>query len=440
MPRIELSIKTTYLPEWRTAEGIRELVQNAKDAETEFNAPMKIYHTGNALRISNDGVVLPHEALLLGHTTKVDRQDMIGHFGEGLKLGVLALVRAGHVVKILSGEEIWKPLLVRSTNFQAEVLAFDISKGKSCGGVVVEVNKIPLSEWKEMRKSFLFLMDEIDSVRIEDYGDILLDPDMRGKLYVKGIFVQHETKLNFGYNLLNAPTDRDRKVIAQYELGWRLATIWSRAISGRPDLAGKLYDMLASEATDTESMSHHSISNMSLEAREKLIKIFTDAFGEDAVPVSNIMESKDIGHLGRIGIVLPRNLASILQSLMGLDGGVEALTRKLGAEVIKRHSWNDLIEVEQCNLEEVIEIIGWVGEVIPMANLEIATFRSPKQLGLWSRGKIVISKSVLNDKAQTLLTLIHEYAHHLSEKGDGDKSHIAHIERIWAGIFAALDK
>jgi hypothetical protein len=36
--------------------------------------------------------------------------------------------------------------------------------------------------------------------------------------------------------------------------------------------------------------------------------------------------------------------------------------------------------------------------------------------------------------------LIHEYAHHLSEKGDGDKSHIAHIERIWAGIFAALTK
>jgi hypothetical protein len=440
MPRIELSIKTTYLPEWRTAEGIRELVQNAKDAETEFNAPMKIYHTGSVLRISNEGVVLPHEALLLGHTTKVDRQDMIGHFGEGLKLGVLALVRAGHVVKILSGEETWKPLLVRSSNFQAEVLAFDIAKIKHCGGVTVEVDKIPLSEWVEMKKSFLFLMEGIDSIHVSEYGDILLDSGMRGKLYVKGIFVQNETKLKFGYNLFNAPTDRDRKVISQYELGWRLAIIWSRAVSSRPALAEELYDMLSSNATDTESMAHYNASSMSQEAQDKLVKIFTDAFGEDAVPVSNILESKDISHLGRIGIVLPRNLAAILQSIMGFDGGVDALARKLGAEVIKRHSWTDLTEVEQRNLEEAVEIIGWVGEKIPMNNLEIATFRSQKQFGLWSQGKIVLSKSVLENKAQTLTTLIHEYAHHLSEKGDGDKSHIAHIERIWAGIFAALTK
>lgn len=440
MSRIELSIKTTYLPEWRTEAGIRELIQNAKDAEVEFNSPMKIYHTGNVLRISNKGVVLPHEALLLGHTTKVDRQDMIGHFGEGLKLGVLALVRAGHVVKILSGEEIWKPLLVQSANFQAEVLAFDIAKGKHCGGVVVEVDKIPLSEWMEMRKSFLFLMDKVDSVHVANYGDLLLDPDMRGKLYVKGIFVQYEKKLNFGYNLDNVPTDRDRKVIAQYELGWRLATIWTNAVSSRVELTDKFYHMLSSWATDLESIGAYSASNLSIDVKKRLVKIFTDAFGEDAVPVTNILESKDLAHLGRVGVVVPKNLASLLQTIMGLDGGIETLTKILGDETLQLHSWNDLNEMEQRNLEDAIEIIERTGEKIPLSQVEIVTFRSPKVFGLFTKGKIVISKVRLANKALTLCTLIHEYAHHLSEKNDGDPLHVAHIEQMWTNVFAILDK
>ena len=238
--RIELSIKTTYLPDWRTEAGIRELIQNAKDAETEFKSPMRVWHNGHTLKIENMGVLLPHEALLFGHTAKADNPETIGHFGEGLKLGTLALVRAGHVVRILSGDEIWKPLLVRSANFQAEVLAFDISKGKDCGGVIVEVNKIPLSEWNEMRANFLFLRDGLDRVAVEDYGELLLDPHMAGRVFVKGVFVQHEPRLLAGYNLFNAPTDRDRKVVASYDFGWRVATIWARAASIRPKLVEKL--------------------------------------------------------------------------------------------------------------------------------------------------------------------------------------------------------
>ena len=40
MSKLELSINVNYLPAWKAWEGIRELVQNGKDAETEFNAPL----------------------------------------------------------------------------------------------------------------------------------------------------------------------------------------------------------------------------------------------------------------------------------------------------------------------------------------------------------------------------------------------------------------
>lgn len=438
MPRIELSIKTTYLPDWRTAEGIRELVQNAKDAETEFKAPMKIWHNGNLLKISNDGVALEHEALLFGHTTKAGRQDMIGKFGEGLKLGVLALVRAGHTVTILSGDEIWKPLLVRSSSFQAEVLAFDISKGKHCGGVVVEVDKIPLSEWTEMRANFLFLRNDVERIVAEGFGELLLDPSLSGKVFVKGIFVQRDPKLMAGYNLYNAPTDRDRKIIPQYDLGWRLSTIWAKAVSTRIDLVEKLYDMLLKDAPDTEDFSSYTKSYLSAEARDALIRQFVKTFGEDAVPVASILESKDIAHFGKKGVVLPVAMARLFQILMDMEGGIDGIKRKIGAEVVARHSWHDLTEDEQATLEHAVAILADIGEQVPMDRLDIVSFRSETRYGLWNGKRIMVSKAVLSDLVKTLTTLIHEYAHNLSEKGDGDKSHIAHIERIWGGVCAVL--
>lgn len=437
MPRIELSIKTSYLPEWRTEAGVRELVQNAKDAETEFKAPMRIWHNGHVLRIENAGVALPHEALLLGHTTKEGNAEMIGHFGEGLKLGVLALVRAGHTVRILSGEEVWKPLLVRSASFQAEVLAFDISKGKHCGGVVVEVDKIPFTEWTEMRGNFLFLRDDVGRVTAEGFGELLLDPSMSGKVFVKGIFVQRDPRLMAGYNLYAAPTDRDRKIIPQYDLGWRLSNIWAKAVSARADLVEKLYDLLMRDAPDTVDFSSYTKSYMSPEAQAALVAQFTRTFGENAVPVSSILESKDIAHFGKKGIVLPATMARLLQILMDMEGGIEGIKRKVGAEVVERHSWGDLTAGEQAVLERAVGIIEGAGERFPMDRLDVVSFRSGTRRGLWNGKRIMVSKAALSDLVGALTALVHEYAHDLSEKGDGDKTHIAHIERIWGRIFAA---
>jgi hypothetical protein len=437
--RVELSVKTTYLPSWGTKEGIRELIQNAKDAETEFKAPMKVWHNGHVLKIENVGATLPHEMLLFGYTTKEGRQDMIGRFGEGAKISALCLTRAGHRVVIRSGDEIWKPILARSEKFKAEVLAFDISKGKDCGGVVVEVDKIPLAEWAEMRSNFLFLRNDLDRVEVEDWGSLLLDPSMSGKVFVKGIFVQHDPKLMAGYDLLNAPTDRDRKVIPQYDLGWRLATIWAKAASIRPELVVRLYEMLTRDAPDTADLSSYSSGYLSDGAKKSLVAEFTRTFGDDAVPVSNIMESKDLDHFGKKGIVLPTTLARLLQTLMGMDGGIDGIKRKVGEEIVARHSWSDLSGMERGNLDRAIKLLEHSGCAVPKDILDVVSFRSEDRWGLWDGKSIMVAKSVLSDMSKTLISLIHELAHHLSERGDGEKGHVFLIEKIWGGIYTAME-
>ena len=45
--------------------------------------------------------------LLLGYSKKSQKREVIGQFGEGLKIGALALVREGRVVSMETGEDKW---------------------------------------------------------------------------------------------------------------------------------------------------------------------------------------------------------------------------------------------------------------------------------------------------------------------------------------------
>lgn len=81
--KVPLSIKVDYLPEWGAFEGIREHVQNGKDAETQFEAPLKIWHKNQTLYIENEGVLLTREALLLGAKAFAEATDEVGTIGLG---------------------------------------------------------------------------------------------------------------------------------------------------------------------------------------------------------------------------------------------------------------------------------------------------------------------------------------------------------------------
>lgn len=170
--KFELTIKTTYMPEWGIWEGLRELAQNGRDAEVEFDAPLTVRHRKESMTlvIENDGCVLPYEALLLGHTSKTSRPDLIGKFGEGLKLGILALVRAGCEIKIRSGSEVWVPSIQRSEKFKADVLTFDIQKGREPKNrVAIEVANVSEEAWQALQDKLLFLRGSIKDDEMVDH-------------------------------------------------------------------------------------------------------------------------------------------------------------------------------------------------------------------------------------------------------------------------------
>jgi hypothetical protein len=430
--KIPLSIKTTYLPNWGAYEGVRELLQNGRDAEVEYGAKLTVRYrkeTGTVV-IENTGCVLPYEALLLGHTTKTDRADLIGKFGEGLKLGVLALVRAGHSVKIRTGSEVWVPSIQRSETFKADVLVFEITRNHADKNrVQVEIGNLGEGAWKDMQECFLFLGTVKDDEIVKtSYGSLLIGPRFADRIYVKGIFVSNDPRLSYGYDLVDADIDRDRKMVSKYDLQYRTQGIWREALNRRPDLVDPFVKLLERESADVEGIDSYSAPFLGEAAKETIAKSFLDRHGEDALPVGTLGESQDVEHLGKKGVVCPKPLRAILEQKLG---SVETNKARLREEATTRYGWHDLSDVERAHLERAIRLVNGV-EPVTLDDIDVVDFRDEKLQGMFSNGRILLAKKVLSNRSETLETTLHEVAHRTG--GDGEKSHVANIERIWSAI------
>jgi hypothetical protein len=435
--RIELTIKTTYLPEWGVWEGIRELIQNARDAEVEFGAPMTVRHRAesNTLVIENDGTVLPHEALLLGFTSKAGRSDQIGKFGEGLKLGILALVRKGLTIKIRSGSEVWVPRIVRSEKFDADVLAFDILKNREAKNrVQVEVCGINTEAWEMLRGLFLFLTKVKDghACKTAYSGTILTGPQYQGKVFVRGIHVSKNADLRYGYDLVDVDIDRDRKMIDQASLRWRLTSLWRSAVNEHPEMTPEYIQLLDDQAADLDGLDSYTAKQLSEDVRAKITEKFLARHGANALPVTNLSQSAEIEHLGMTGVVVSNNLRAVLEAQLG---DVESNKKKLAFMPKHTYGWRDLSSAERESLTSAIALVN-AQEPVTLADVDVVDFRADNIDGMFSSGRMSISRKILVDTSETLATLVHEVAHRAG--ADGEKAHVMRIEKIWSGIVAAM--
>ena len=439
MPRMELSIKTDYLPNWGIAEGIRELVSNGRDAEYEFSAPMKIDWYNNTLRIENDGCILPREALLFGHTSKLGNSEMVGKFGEGLKLAVLCLIRAGHQVKIRSGSEVWEPCIERSEKFNANVLVFRIAEGRKLENRVrVEIGNITKEAWLELRERFLFLTEKTSTIKkvVTDYGTILLDPSYAGKIFIKGVYVQTCPDYAFGYDLANVSLDRDRKMVETYSLRSYIGYAWSVAVRNQPELMEQYFSLFLDGKGDVAGVTQSSASCYNKEMLQAAAAKFTLIYGENAFPVATLEQSRDLEHLGKKGIVLSPGMVALLSASLG---SLEELKGRLEKEVKRVYSWDELTEEEQMNILYATDLLEKADPNFSGGLLDVVDFLSTIE-GLYQDGRLKIAHRFLQDRCKLLQILLHEYAHHSSLAGDGEFAHVDKMQNLWMEVVRGLWK
>lgn len=295
--KYELAISTGYVPDWGVVEATRELFQNAIDNEIENSEnEMTWEYKDNTLRISNKTSCLKPESLLLGTSTKSNNPDTIGKHGEGYKIAFMVLLRNKKTIKVYNygAQEIWEVRLVKCKRYNDELVTTvfvhrnSVFKKAPDSDLTIEIQGITEEEYKDIIIKNLNMREKYpEYFRIEEYGDILLDPEEKGNVYVEGLFIANKSGFEYGYNFkpnrLNL--DRDRKLVDTFDLSWEASRLWTNAAEEDIDMLGKAILMVKDNKPDVGYfekagyLSQHAIA-------DKITEDFYKEHGDEAIPVT----------------------------------------------------------------------------------------------------------------------------------------------------------
>lgn len=321
----ELSLTENYVSDWTFNDAIRELIQNGTDQEildskNEFSLE---YDRGEKiLRLKNSKSKLKINTLLLGSSTKSKNEDTVGQFGEGYKIAALVLNRLGKTFTIYNNEkkEVWTSRFKNSEKWKEKILSFYISQRETEEtGLCIEVGNVSRDEYYELSEVWLkFDEDDYMSMDVVDtsYGEILLDEDYSGKVYVNGLFVDCNADLKYGYNFKpkHIKLERDRKACDSFN---------AREITCRMIAEGMVnggipieeVDRLVSESVDDVfNFEYNTYENDVQKVQEALLKVFDKQNPQPySIPVSSQEEIKKVKAYGGNPVVVPDKAAKLFE-------------------------------------------------------------------------------------------------------------------------------
>lgn len=445
MATAELPITKDYLPKWGVWEGLREIVQNGLDEHIQKGSPMEMTFDEGVLGIRNVGSTLDPKAFLFGHTTKANDDRTAGQYGEGLKLGVLALVRADKQVNITVGKDLWKARFIRSKKYGATILGFDIVRNvfEEERDVTVSVSPLSDEEYSMLKGRIISIMSD-PPVMIQNnssfFGSVIVDKAFRGRIFVRGIWVCDKEDMEFGYDFSNVTLNRDRDFVAGWDISYHAAHILDRIISADDadeDLLERVYKVMeAGESDEAKGFG----SYLSLDSEKKLAAIFRKQHGEKAVPVSDNNGVRQAEFCGSVGVVVPKAMADALGAVPGL--GVKDHVQETEVETL--YGLSELTVEEREKLETacllVSEARGESGKPyfeITGKDLNVVDFNKESTLGLFQYGKISIARKVLERPLEDVLeVVVHEVLHFIGD--DGTRSHSEAQAELLCKIVVAL--
>ena len=301
MSKYELTVDMNYVSDWGLPQAIRELFQNAYDAQrenSENKAFCNYYPDKETIEIGNKSSVLNIETLLLGATSKANDENTVGQFGEGYKLATLVLLRAKKEVTFYNYgcREVWHTKLVKSRRYNGHcVPVFDVDKkfiwqSVPHNNLVVEIKGITAEEYETIKKFILPLNEDIgNSLDCMYLGKILLDKKYGGDVYCSGLYICHNDELQYGYDISPKylTLERDRQTVTSFNLTWVTSRMWS--FHTNTEQFNKL--LFSDDNYDLSYIYSH------LTANNELMQALENNYG-DVIPVLTQEEYDTIKKLG----------------------------------------------------------------------------------------------------------------------------------------------
>jgi len=304
------------------------------------------------LTLINHDTELMRKVLLLGFSKKASTKEVIGQFGEGLKVGALALVREGRVVSMETSRDRWKFGLAHHEAFDEDVLTVFVDDRLNESDdddddddnnlylvqtdTCVSVFPLCLEDWELYVKCFLFLCPPSDCVKSET-GTLLIGSHFKGQLYVKGVWVSDLSKdgLASGVDLVHLKIDRDRRaVIHLSEIDHQISSMWVHAIEQRPDLVPYYYSLL--ECNNTSDVRHANFY-LSDETAFLIAQQFFAMHGPMTYPVPNTVSAQKLHEIkqeiqGKLVLC-----SQLLIDVLYKSGAVESLETILSKATLQKY-------------------------------------------------------------------------------------------------------
>lgn len=378
MAKHQLTLSPNYVQDWTYNEAVRELFQNALDNQTVSpENEMFFEYKDNKLTIGNKTSILTLDTLLLGSSSKRNDPKTIGKHGEGYKVAFMVLLREGKSVTVYNygAKEVWRTRLVKSRKYNGALITeIDVDKkffwqSVPSHNLTIEIEGVTKEEYLTIVEHNLHLQPYPDNYCVsnpkEEMGYILTDKKFKGKVFVNGLYICHNDKFSFGYDIMPEfiTLDRDRKLIDSIDLAFITSKMW-RYTGDEAKIAG----LILKDVLDVKYLKDRKDWGQLLVEAEIDNKIavalqekFIEKHGDKAVPVSDNSDLKRVSSASKeyTPILVSKGVTDYLKDKIETPVAV-GLTPKEQLKEWFEKIQHKLSEEEAFDFELIFEEIWWM--------------------------------------------------------------------------------
>ena len=411
----DVNLTLTYENDnWEEWHILREFISNALDSVRGDTAKVSISSSDGYITIRDTGDGYPLVfAKRIGATNKKDDTDFIGNFGEGVKLSLLACVRRGIKVLLLSREWLIEPKAVLMENQYVLMYSIYETDTPVIGTtVVIEANAAAMEIIDNLGQYFLQFRSDNEILHGDMNSGIYPMADQKARLYNKGVYIKDITAL-YSYCVNLERLNRDRDLISNSDIAMAIKKIWDTVDS--PCLIKPLIVASTWPYRQRNKLVelYYGISSVSTDA---WATAFTELFGSKALLYTNDLAAREAMELGYDVVNCDYHISDILR-----PAGIRNDTETLADDY--EFTYTDKLEHnEAVTLDKLYALVGLLDtDILKDVKVFEEYANHPDIRGIYSPrlNQVFLRKNLLATGVQEALTVyLHEVNHRISGSDD----------------------
>lgn len=241
--------------------------------------------------------------------------------------------------------------------------------------LIIEVGNVSEQEYDDLRHIWLGFENRHSKISTS-YGDILLDEELKGNVYVNGLYIECSSSFQYGYNFKPEYLilERDRKSCDSWSAKKLTATMVSEAmVNGGLEM--ETVHFMIEEDTDAITNIDYSYDD---ENKEKVTDMLKDAFdqqNEESIPVNTQSDYSMVKEFGGNPVFVPYRVGAMLTEVKK-----ERITRLLDS--VKQQAVTPK-EKLQCWYDQYHRQLSFdASESVNYSAIELPSFRQKTPRGI----------------------------------------------------------